>query len=320
MRVRPTLSFRQQQHCRPTLLPQLPCNPRSATIGSLVVVLGLTAVFLASTGTAVAQHRPAHIVAVTPDGKTPSTPAGPHLNYYGGPVISNLDLVVVYWGGNVSDVVTGGITGFYNTILPSNYLGMLTEYNVKLQKIGLGSMRGPYTITPSKCAVGPCSLDDTDIQAEVQSQVNAGHLPSPVVSFASFNQNTMYMVYFPPQVTISLGSDKSCQQFCAYHGTFAANFGTELYGVIPDFGAGSGCDRGCGSGTQFQNITSVSSHEFTEAITDPDVGLAQDFAPPLAWYDPVNGEIGDICNHQHVVVLGYTVQKEWSNAQNACKP
>jgi hypothetical protein len=283
----------------------------------LVVGLALACLLLVQTP-AMGQAAPMHIVPFNV-GAPPATPPGPHLNYYGGPLVSQIDLVLVYWGPNVSGVVTGGIPGFYNTILPSSYIGNLNEYNVKLQSIVPGAMRGPFTINPSKCAVGPCQLDDTDIQAEIQAQVKGNNLPSPTVSFASFNQNTMYMVYFPPKVVITLGGAKSCQVFCAYHGTFAASFGTELYGVMPDFGAGSGCDRGCGAGTEFQNITSTSSHEFAETITDADVGFANVIAYPLAWYDPVNGEIGDICNQQHKVVLGYTVQKLWSNMNNACQ-
>jgi hypothetical protein len=287
--------------------------------GASRFVAGLAIACLAVAAPLLAQQGPAHIVP-TFQGDVPATPPGPHLNYYGGPVVSNLDLVLIYWGNNVSNVVTDGIQGFYNTILPSVYVANLNEYNTALQKIKTGSMRGPFTINPSKCPVGPCKLDDTDIQKEIQAQVDANNLVAPNVSFASFNQNTMYMIYFPPQVVITLGNATSCVQFCAYHSTFAANFGTELYGVMPDFGRGSGCDVGCGGGTQFQNITAVSSHEFAETITDADVGFAQVIGYPLAWYDPVNGEIGDICNGQHVVVAGYTVQKLWSNAQNKCAP
>jgi hypothetical protein len=69
----------------------------------------------------------------------------------------------------------------------------------------------------------------------------------------------------------------------------------------------------------FDNLTSVSSHEMAESITDAEVGLATVFARPLAWYDPVfNGENGDLCNHQHATLSGYTVQTEWSNLNNAC--
>jgi MYXO-CTERM domain-containing protein len=57
-------------------------------------------------------------------------------------------------------------------------------------------------------------------------------------------------------------------------------------------------------------------------VTDPGVGLATSYGPPLGWYDPSNGEIGDICNAQQGTFLAgtvtYTVQKEWSNLSGAC--
>ena len=138
------------------------------------------------------------------------------------------------------------------------------------------------------------------------------------------------MIYFPPGVTIRLGTDTSCVQFCAYHGTTNSTFNSKnlAYGVMPDFGASAGCSGGCGAGSEFQNITSVSSHEMAETVTDVDVGIATGFAPPLAWYDPNSsdkdggGEIGDICNGQQSAVTTpggtYTVQQLWSNQANAC--
>ncbi len=56
--------------------------------------------------------------------------------------------------------------------------------------------------------------------------------------------------------------------------------------------------------------TGTSSHEFCEAVTDP--------VPGSGWYDQVNGEIGDICAWHFKKIAGYTVQMEWSNAQNKC--
>src|SRR5437762_3067512 len=60
-----------------------------------------------------------------------------------------------------------------------------------------------------------------------------------------------------------------------------------------------------------------------EAVTDGEVGLATTNAPPLAWYDQTNGEIGDICNAAQGAITGgdgisYTVQKEFSNVANDC--
>jgi uncharacterized protein (TIGR03382 family) len=139
------------------------------------------------------------------------------------------------------------------------------------------------------------------------------------------------MVHFPPGMTISMpdgngGTSKSCQQFCAYHNTAAASGGIAgfYYGVIPNV-TSDGCELGCGPiGGGFDNTTSVASHELIEAVTDPEVGLALGYAPPLAWYDPQgqDGEIGDICNGTQGTVSAHgqawTVQTEWSNTHQAC--
>jgi hypothetical protein len=65
-------------------------------------------------------------------------------------------------------------------------------------------------------------------------------------------------------------------------------------------------------------VTLLLSHILVEAVTDTEIGLTTQLQRPLAWYDPTNGEIGDICNQQQGTVAGYTVQREWSNVSNAC--
>lgn len=259
--------------------------------------------------------------------------------YWSGPVISNAQLVVVYWGPNVSAVVKPSIEPFFQDVTNTTYFDLFNEYSTvgltgsggvagSNQTIGRGTYGGAFQITPTKCAgATACSLTDADIQTELLAQVNAAHLPSPAVD-AQGNVNTLFMVYFPPNVTISVGTANSCQTggFCAYHSntslTNAINNKTLLYGVMPDFGVGSGCDLGCGAGTQFQNVTSASSHEMGEAVTDPEVGTATTFAPPLAWNDQTNGEIGDVCNQSTALITvganTYTVQQQWSDLQAAC--
>jgi len=244
-------------------------------------------------------------------------------NDYGGPVISNIDVVVVYWSSSISSVVNCGdhdslgncigISQFHSAVVNSTYLDMLGEYNTKgvnatagskigmpgTQVIGRGTLHSgsPFIIIPSNLGT---MLSDSDIQKEIQSQIAANHLPAPATDSLG-NVNTTYMVYFPPGVTISLpGNVVSCAAggFCGYHSTYkVGNLGVP-YGVIPDFGKGSGCDIGCGLGTQWQNITSTTSHELGEAITDTAVGLATGttFDYPLTWYDVNNGEIGDPCD------------------------
>ena len=275
-----------------------------------------------------------------------SAPSGAHLIYYGGRVVSNMQVVQVLWGsgsaggGNgqylaeVLGTTTPNIATFYQGVLNSAYVDWLDEYNTDItdfggdsgtnQSIGRGSFSERVIITPSTNA---SSISDATIQTELVNQIVAGHLPLPTTDAAG-NNNTYYAIFFPHGKSITQGGATSCAAggFCAYHGTVVASFpvGEIYYGVHPDMQAGSGCDTGCGSGaTAFDNYTSVASHEMVETITDGEAGLAVDLAPPLAWYDNTNGEIGDICNAQQGSIVGsdghtYTVQAEFSNAANTC--
>jgi uncharacterized repeat protein (TIGR01451 family) len=274
--------------------------------------------------------------------KNASAPAGAHLTYWGGPVISNIHVVVVFWGTNVDPVVTtpGTIDQFFADITSSKYYDLLTEYSTvgvtgagtpvasSNQTIGRGQFDAAVTIIPALCP-GPatCTLSDAQIQTELTNQLNAGHLPPPVKDAQNIIE-TFYMIYFPPGVHINLGAAPSCAAggFCAYHSNTSS---LVPYGVLPDFGPTSGCQvPHCGGGTEFENITAVTSHEMSEAVTDAQVGSANILGPPLAWYDPSPpptpdlGEIGDICGGQDVGVIAgghiYTVQQEFSNLQNNC--
>lgn len=261
--------------------------------------------------------------------------------YYGGPIISNPDIVVVYWGSTVSNVVKCGggtdshgncigVSRFFSATADSTFIDMLQEYNANVnatagskngspgtgQLVGRGTVHvgSPFVITPHAANSGS-TIFDANIQNEIQAQITAGTLPAPATD-STGNVNTLYFVYFPPGLFISDPEFGSCVSYCAYHSTFALNAKDVPYGVIPDFGPGSGCDLGCGSGSQWQNVTSASSHEFAEAITDEAVGIGNFVDFPLAWYDINNGEIGDPCN-QHTDTfksdsITYTVQQEFS--------
>jgi hypothetical protein len=281
-----------------------------------------------------ATHLPAGVMAKTTALHNTSAPAGAHLTYYGGHVISNVQVVQVLYGTGTytpevsSTSTTSGtsIASFYNGVTNSTHFDWLSEYDTTInaangqpgtqQHIARGTYLRQVQITPAASRNG-ATVDDTAIQAELKAQITAGVLPAPTA-------NTLYTVYFRANQTITQGGSASGVQFCAYHGTVpaAGSIPEFYYSVLPDFTTG-GMTSGCGTGTRFQNETSVSSHEMIEAVTDAEVGLATTSAPPLAWYDNTNGEIGDICNAQQATVTGgdgfsYTVQKEFSNLQNNC--
>ena len=100
-----------------------------------------------------------------------------------------------------------------------------------------------------------------------------------------------------------MGGSASCQAFCGYHNALDTK---TFYAVMPYPGC-AGCTGGLAT---FDALTSTSSHELCEAITDP--------IPGQGWYDDTNGEIGDICAWQTKKLGAYTVQLEWSNQANQC--
>ncbi len=82
--------------------------------------------------------------------------------------------------------------------------------------------------------------------------------------------------------------------------------GQLFYAVMPY----PGCS-GCTGGLNVQDaLTSTSSHELCEAITDA--------VPGQGWYDDHYSEIGDICAWKTEQVGNWRVQLEWSNAQQQC--
>jgi hypothetical protein len=265
-----------------------------------------------------------------------AAPAGAHLTYFGGPIISNVQVIQVLYGSGSYNAQVAGTTSptmgqFYGDITGSGsgLNSLLQQYNTPVsggtgQTFGFGTFGGLFQIVPAAGNNGS-TITDAQIQSELLSQITAGHLPSPVLDAAG-NPNTLYMIFFPPGKTISQGGSNSCQAggFCAYHGTTSTLFAGKnvLYGVMPDMQAGSGCATGCGTSTTFGNYTSVTSHELVEAMTDAFVGIATVFGPPLAWYDMTNGEIGDICNGQQGSYTAngttYTIQLEFSNSANNC--
>src|SRR6478609_7664329 len=263
-----------------------------------------------------------------------AAPAGAHLSYFGGPIITNVQVIeVLYGSGSYNSQVAGNTSptmgNFFADITSTGLISLLQQYNTPVsggtgQTFGNGTFAGLFQIVPAAGNNGS-TITDAQIQSELLAQITAGHLPAPVLD-SQGNPNTLYMIYFPPGKTISQGGSNSCQAggFCAYHGTTSSLLGGHnvLYGVLPDMQAGSGCSSGCGTSTVFGNYTSVTSHELVAAMTDADVGIATTFAAPLAWYDQTNGEIGDICNGQQGSYppngTTYTIQLEFSNSASNC--
>ena len=275
-----------------------------------------------------------------------AAPAGAQLTYRGGPLLKAAKIFGVFvdagngYPGTTSNDVTGAaLSGYLNWLASSDVVAELAEYNV-----GLGSYTGSVKVNlsgstpppppppppptncdtllnewlqcmgydptkkhgkksslelPHRIKLAGTVIQDSDIQKLISDNIAAGVLPTP-------DEETLYACFFPSGVTIQLGQDASCSTFCGYHSNFTLSGGDVFYAVLP-YPDCAGC---LGGMTAMDALTSVTSHEVCEAITDP--------IPGSGWYDDTNGEIGDICAWQTRQDGGYAVQLEWSNKNNAC--
>lgn len=226
----------------------------------------------------------------------------PQLTYRGGPLLTKVKVFTAFWGTQwnnapLSATMTS-MNAFFKDILQSSLLGQLAEYKAGAQTIGNGSLIGTTVISTP---LPGHSIADSAIQHMLQQEIATN------AAFPQPDANTLYFLYLPPGTRAIQGGSRSCTGFCGYHDAVG---GQLFYAVMPY----PNCNGCLGGLAALDALTSTSSHELCEAITDA--------VPGQGWYDDNNGEIGDICAWQTKKVTQggqtYTVQLEWSNAQNKC--
>jgi hypothetical protein len=240
---------------------------------------------------------PLRIVPLHPYTRDAAAPT-PQLTYRGGPLLISVEVFTIFWGSAWQDPANSPlipqINSFFDDILASALMDQLAEYSVSGKSIGRGVLIGTNTFTATSPAK---SATDSAIQQFLRSQISAG-------TFPAVTDNTLFFLYLPPGTQAKQGSASSCKDFCGYHE--ATSTGGIYYAVMP-YPNCSGCLGGLDI---FPALTSTSSHELCEAITDP--------IPGQGWYDDNNGEIGDICAWKTKQLGNYTIQQEWSNNANSC--
>jgi hypothetical protein len=228
-------------------------------------------------------------------------PQGPpqHLTHNGGAIIGSVEVITIFWGEawttDPTKAFVARINDFFDAILVSPLLDQLGEYGLPGDPINHGRRTASAVITTP--ALGS-SISDGALQHFLEQEIAANaEIPKP-------SADTLYFVYLPPGVSVAQGGAHSCQAFCGYHNDIK---GRIFYAVMP-YPSCKGCT---GSLRPFDALTTTSSHELCEAITDP--------VPGQGWYDNGNNEeVGDLCAWQTKQVAGFTVQLEWSNARNTC--
>lgn len=245
-------------------------------------------------------------------------PPLPTVANLGGPVMTAPVIIPVYFAGDDMGLL-GGVTQFIDDVGSTNYWKETTaEYGV-----------GPATSLPPVIVneVPPFNLDDEQIKDWLAAKLNANDPAFPAPSV-----NTLYAIYYPDGVSITLQGSQSCQAFGAYHNNVRldaahGNAGVP-YAVMPR----------CGSFAGFggvDGLTIPSAHEFIEAATDPlpldTPAYGQTDNDHIAWAFILGGETTDMCAQS---LSSYTsfpgdidnvVARSWSNqaalaSHNPCVP
>jgi hypothetical protein len=181
-------------------------------------------------------------------------PPGPRLTYRGGPLIGSVQVFTIFWGAAWKGAQSATLTQlnqFFDYITSSSLMDQLAEYNVSGYNISHGRHIGTTTIDSPSGA----SIMDSAIQQTLQQLIASSNVPQPT-------SDTLYFFYLPPEVQVVMGGSASCRAFCGYHNHIS---GQIFYAALPF----PGCPGCLGSLALFDALTSTSSHELCEAITDP---------------------------------------------------
>ena len=236
----------------------------------------------------------------------PASYGSGNLSYHGGPVISGAAFYALYWNSAVAN----------STQTSLGYTSLLDQMNAFVASFGndapYSQSKGDFpivqqydsTITSTVPLWGfkvasertKSSISDSGIRSFITGLFN-----SRAVAASS---NTIYGVYLPPGMKVTMSGGASCSTFCGYHGHFNYGGVDIRYAVFPYLN----CNACSLSGLSVADMmTIVASHEIREAVTDPQLN---------AWYDSSGYEADDKCAWHHLYQMadgGFWVQPEYSN-------
>src|ERR1700694_883045 len=147
----------------------------------------------------------------------------PLLTYRGGPLLPAPQVFIFFWGTawqGAQAALVQQINQFFDFVLTSPLLDQLGEYSVAGMTIGHGARTGAVILSTDP----PSAIADADVQQLIQQEISsdaAVSQPPP---------DSLYFVFLPPGVTITLDGAASCSNFCGYHSDIK---GTIFYAVMP---------------------------------------------------------------------------------------
>jgi hypothetical protein len=110
---------------------------------------------------------------------------GDRVSYYGGPVISNVKVVTVFWG-SYTDAEKKTIETYYQQVTNSTYMDYLSEYSTPTQTIGRGTWIGSYHETAKPASEE--TLNQKLIEGKLQSLIDQGKVPK-------YDKDTYYAMH-----------------------------------------------------------------------------------------------------------------------------
>jgi len=132
-------------------------------------------------------------VQMQPLGSTPCQ-SGAHLNYYGGNLIQHPQVFAYYWGSGVGfgpGNSPGTMNQFLSSILHSQYIDWLKEYDTGSFAIRRGGLLGSFTDSGVQ-TTGTISM--SVIHDRLLAQISAGVIPN-------YDADVIYAVYIPASLT-----------------------------------------------------------------------------------------------------------------------
>jgi hypothetical protein len=219
-----------------------------------------------------------------------------------GPVLANVQIEPIFIDDGSGISFQTELHSFLSKISSDGYIPqLLSQYNITGFNIGNGSV-GTDDVAfynPDTTDTGLPAFSDGFIQNIVGSEINLGNT-APVTA------NTLYFVFTPPDSAVTTSFGDSLTGFLGYHSNFTLGSNNVYYAVVPDETSnvvGNGNQDFLGL-SRFQSETAVSSHELSEAITDP--------TPNTEWTDNTYGEVGDMAAGNVYTQDGFAAQYEWS--------
>ena len=235
---------------------------------------------------------------------SPTSGGAGALVYHGGPVMTSATAYAIFWApaklqngqatslpASYQNIQTALLQGYPGHGIDSNN----TQYYMITGSLyfrftsfvqGAGGFGGSYVDTSaypaSACSdyytPGNC-LSDAQIQDEVKKVM--------ALKGWTGGLNHIFFVYTSEGEGSCASFGCAYTDYCAYHGYFTSGSTTVLYGNEP-YAAAPYCQGGTSPNGDpaGDSAASITSHELTEAITDPELN---------AWYSADGEEIGDLC-------------------------